>query len=217
MNIKKMLAIYGGFVICVGSAAYAASPKPEPVPPTSLDLRTTVDGAPIDLSTSLPTERDTPGVLKFLQTGVDPYIDDESCLRLGQSLFLSDCSGCHGGIGEGKIGPGLNDDYWTYPKNVHDQGVFETVYGGARAMMGPHNQDLTLDQFLQVIAWVRHLYKDPVSQAFWLNDAQKKNYKPYTEAEGKRVEALPITTPGQCKDTALKEKKEQELEDKEDQ
>ena len=81
---------------------------------------------------------------------------------------------------EGKIGPGLNDDYWTYPKNVHDQGIFETVYGGARAMMGPHNGDLTLDQFMQVIAWVRHLYKDPVNQAFWLTDAQKKNYKPYT-------------------------------------
>src|SRR5271154_859822 len=144
MNIKKMLAIYGGLVIGIGSAAYAAEPKPEPGPPTSLDLRTTGDGSPIDLSTSLPTERDTPGVLKFLQTGVDPYIDDPSCLRLGQSQFLSDCSGCHGQGGEGKIGPGLNDDYWTYPKNIHDQGVFETVYGGARAMMGPHNGDLTL-------------------------------------------------------------------------
>ncbi len=131
MNIKKMIAIYGGLVIAIGSAANAAEPKPEPVPPTSLDLRTTVDGSPIDLSTSLPTERDTPGVLKFLQTGNDPYIDDPSCLRLGESLFLSDCSGCHGEVGEGKIGPGLNDDYWTYPKNEHDQGVFETVYGGA--------------------------------------------------------------------------------------
>jgi cytochrome c-L len=217
MNIKKMLAISSGVAIAIGSAAYAAGTKPEPVPPTTLDLRTTVDGAPIDLSTSLPTERDTAGVLKFLKSGVDPYIDDESCLRLGQSLFLSSCSGCHGEVGEGKIGPGLNDDYWTYPKNVHDQGIFETMYGGARAMMGPHNQDLTLDQFLQVIAWVRHLYKDPVSQAFWLNDAQKKNYKPYTEAEGKRIAALPITTPGQCKDTALMEKKQQEEEDKQDQ
>jgi cytochrome c-L len=210
MNIKKMVAIYGGLAIGIATAAYAADPKPEPVPQTSLDLRTTVDGAPIDLSTSLPTERDTPGVKKFLQTGVDPYIDDQSCLRLGESLFLSDCSGCHGQVGEGKIGPGLNDDYWTYPKNVHDQGVFETVYGGARAMMGPHNQDLTLDQFMQVIAWVRHLYKDPVNQAFWLNDAQKKNYKPYTEAEGKRIAALPASTPGQCQATALQQQKQEQ-------
>ncbi len=100
---------------------------------------------------------------------------------------MSDCSGCHGEVGEGKIGPGLNDDYWTYPKNEHDQGVFETVYGGARAMMGPHNGDLTLDQFMQVIAWVRHFYKDPVDKAYWLNAEQKKHYKPYTEAEGKRI------------------------------
>lgn len=217
MNMKKMIALYGGLVIGVGSAAYAADPKPEPVPPTSLQLMTTVDGTPIDLSTSLPTGRDTPGVLKFLQTGVDPYIDDQSCLRLGQSLFLSDCSGCHGQIGEGKIGPGLNDDYWTYPKNVHDQGIFETVYGGARAMMGPHNQDLTLDQFMQVIAWVRHLYKDPVKFAYWLNDAQKKNYTPYTEADGKRIAALPASTPGQCQAAALQEQKQEEEDQKQSQ
>ncbi len=95
---------------------------------------------------------------------------------------------------------------------MHDQGVFETVYGGARAMMGPHNGDLTLDQFMQVIAWVRHLYKDPVNQAFWLTDAQKKNYKPYTLAEGKRIAALRFRAPAsarrrQCKKRKNKTKK----------
>ncbi|MGO9133483.1 MAG: cytochrome c(L), periplasmic [Methylovirgula sp.] len=208
--MKKWVTIYVGFVVAVASAAYAADPKPEPVPPTSLDLRTTVDGTPIDLADSLPTGRDTAGVLKFLQTGIDPYIDDDSCLRLGQSLFLSDCSGCHGEVGDGKIGPGLNDEYWTYPKTEHDQGIFETIFAGARAMMGPHNQDLTLDQMLQVIAWVRHLYKDPVSHAFWLNDEQKKHYKPYTQAEGKRLAALHASTPGQCQGAALREEKQQQ-------
>jgi cytochrome c-L len=214
MDMKKRAAIYAFVAIAVASAAYAADPQPEPVPPTTLDLRTTVDGVPINLGDSLPTERDTQGVHQFLKTGLDPYIDDESCLRLGESLFLSDCSGCHGGIGEGKIGPGLNDDYWTYPKNEHDQGIFETIYGGARAMMGPHNQDLTLDQILQVIAWVRHLYKDPVANAHWLNDEQKKHYKPYTEAEGKRIAALPLSTPGLCQATAIKEEKQRQEDDK---
>ena len=81
-----------GLAIAVITAAYADEAEPEPVPQTSLDLRTTVDGTPINLSDFLPTERNTPGVKQFLQTGVDPYIDDPSCLRLGQSLFLSDCS-----------------------------------------------------------------------------------------------------------------------------
>jgi cytochrome c-L len=205
MDMKKMVAICVGLAVGIGSIAYAENPKPEPVPPTSLDLRTTVDGVPINLADSLPTGRNTAGVLKFLQTGIDPYIDDDSCLRLGQSLFLTDCSGCHGLIGEGKIGPGLYDDYWTYPKNEHDQGIFETIFGGARAQMGPHNEDLTLDQMLQVIAWVRHLYKDPVKEAYWLNDEQKKNYKPYTEAEGKRLDALPASTPGQCQAAAMQQ------------
>jgi cytochrome c-L len=205
MDKKTMVAICIGFGIGLGSIAYAENPKPEPVPPTSLDLRTTIEGSPIDLSDSLPTGRNTPGVLKFLQTGSDPYIDDDSCLRLGQNLFLTACSGCHGQVGEGKIGPGLNKDYWTYPGDAHDAGMFGTMFAGARAMMGPHNQDLTLDQFLLVIAWVRHLYKDQVKDASWLSDEQKRHYKPFTQAEGKRVEALPASTPGQCEAAAMQQ------------
>jgi cytochrome c-L len=210
MNKNKLIAFFAGLTVAVATGAFADDPKPEPVPQTSLDLRTTVDGAPISLADSLPTGRDTPGVKKFLQTGIDPYIDDLSCLRLGESLFLSACSGCHGEVGEGKIGPGLNDDYWTYPKNEHDQGIFETMFGGARAMMGPHNTDLTLDEFMQVIAWVRHLYKDPVEKAYWLNAEQKKHYTPFTEAEGKRIAALPASTPGQCQATALQQQKQKQ-------
>ncbi len=210
MKMKNVCAVFGGIAIAAITAAYASDPKPEPVPQTSLDLRTTVDGTPINLADSLPTGRDTPAVKKFLQTGVDPYIGDLSCLRLGQSLFLSACSGCHGEVGEGKIGPGLNDDYWTYPKNEHDQGLFETVFGGARAMMGPHNTDLTLEEFMQVMAWVRFLYKDSVDKAYWLNADQKKSFKPFTEVEGKRIQALPADTPGQCQATALQQQKQEQ-------
>jgi cytochrome c-L len=205
MSMDKRSAVFGALVVAAITAAYAGDPKPEPVPQTTLDLRTTIEGSPIDLADSLPTGRSTPGVKQFFQSGVDPYLEDPSCLRLGQSLFLSDCSGCHGEVGEGKIGPGLNDDYWTYPKNAQDQGIFETIFAGARAQMGPHSQDLTLDQFLQVIAWVRHLYKDPVGEASWFNDEQKKNYRPFTHAEGKRIAALPVNTPGQCQAAALRE------------
>ncbi len=155
-------------------------------------LHNTDTGDPIDLSTSQPEGRDTPGVKNFLQTGTNPYIEDKSCLPKGEIVFLTACSGCHGQIGEGKIGPGLNDNYWTYPKNTTDQGLFETIYGGARAQMGPHN-DLTLDEILQVMAWVRHLYKDDVKDADWLNAAQKKAYKPYQLGE-----KFPDNAPGMC-------------------
>ncbi len=49
--------------------------------------------------------------------------------------------------------------------------------------MGPHYMDLTLDQMLEVIAWVRHLYKDDVKDAPWLSDAQKASYRPYKKGE----------------------------------
>ena len=163
------------------------------MPPTVLDFRNTVTGDKLDFSYAQHEGADTPGLAKFFQTGVDPYLEDKSCLKIGESLFLTSCSGCHGQIGEGKIGPGLNDSYWTYPKNVTDQGIFETIYGGATAQMGPHYGDLTLDQMLQVISWVRHLYKDDVKDAPWFNDAQKKAYKPY-----KLGEQFPDNAPGLC-------------------
>ena len=186
---KKKITLVAMLALLSASPILAAD---EPLPTTSLDLRNTDTGEPLDLSISQPTGRSTPGVRKFFSTGIDPYIEDKSCLKKGEEVFLTACSGCHGHIGEGKIGPGLNDDYWTYPKNVTDQGLFETIYGGARAQMGPHN-DLTLDEILQVMAWVRHLYKDDVKDAPWFNDAQKKAYRPY-----KVGEKFPDNAPGMC-------------------
>jgi cytochrome c-L len=180
--------------IVVGAVGAAAE-----APPTALDLRNTVTGEPLDLSLARPEGRDTPAVKQFLQTGVNPYVDDRSCMAKGESLFLTACSGCHGQIGEGKIGPGLNDNYWTYPKNEKAQGIFETVFGGARAQMGPHNADLTLDDILVVTAWVRHLYTGPVEDAKWLTPEQKKHYKPYVLGE-----KFAPSEPGLCANPAPK-------------
>ncbi|PPQ32998.1 cytochrome c(L), periplasmic [Rhodoblastus sphagnicola] len=160
-------------IFCVGAHAIESS----------VEFHNTVTGETLNLDESLPQGRDTPGVKTFLQTGIDPYIEDRSCLKRGEQIFLTACSGCHGEIGEGKVGPGLNDDYWTYPENQTDVGIFGTVFGGARAQMGPQVQNLTMDEMLLVIAWVRHLYKDDVKHAPWFNEAQKKTYQPYKLGE----------------------------------
>jgi cytochrome c-L len=180
-------------VAAMGAIMMLATRTMADSPPTALDLRSTVTGEPLDLSLAQPEGRDTPAVKQFLQTGKNPYLEDRSCLGKGETLFLTACSGCHGQVGEGKIGPGLNDNYWTYPKNETDQGIFETVFGGARAQMGPHYGDLNLDEMLLVEAWVRHLYTGPVEDAPWLNAAQKKSYKPYELGE-----KFPPGAPGLC-------------------
>lgn len=144
-------------------------------------FQNTITGETLDVLGIAPKEgRDTPAVKKFFETGVDPYVEVPGCLPKGEEIYLESCSGCHGHIGEGKVGPGLNDSYWTYPKNATDKGIFETVFGGANGMMGPHGQDLELDDLLKLIAWIRHMQKDDVKDAPWLSAEQKKTYKPFS-------------------------------------
>lgn len=136
----------------------------------------TITGAQLDLGLSPENGRDTAAVKEFLKTGINPYIGVESCLKEAEEIYLTACSGCHGQVGEGKLGPGLNDDYWTYTKNKTSKGLFETVYGGAQGMMGPHGSVRTMDEILLMNAWIRHLYKGPVENAEWLTEEQKANF-----------------------------------------
>lgn len=163
----------------------------------ALVFNNTVTGEVLDLSQGLPEGRDTPAVKEFLETGRNPYNENPSCFAAGSELFLSACSGCHGHVAEGKIGPGLNDDYWTYPKNTTDKGLFETIYGGAQGQMGPQYGSLSLNDILLVMAWVRHLYTGPATGAEWLSEEQRRTFTPYSPA---RVEtARAPAEPGQCK------------------
>ncbi len=171
-----------------GDAAGAAQTADEaPLPPVPVDLINTVTGEKLDTTDTLPDGRDTPAVKKFLATGHDPYIEVAACFPNAKSLFLTACSGCHGGEMEGKVGPSLSDDYWTYPVNTTDVGMFSTIFGGASGMMGPHNRDISMDQILRVMAWIRHHYEGPAAHADWLSPAQKARFKPFTAADEKAI------------------------------
>lgn len=139
----------------------------------------TITGMPLDLGLSPKEGQDTPAVKEFLATGRVLYVGEESCLHEAEEMYLTACSGCHGHVAEGKLGPGLNDNYWTYLKNTTDKGLFETIYGGAKGMMGPQATSRTMDEMLLMIAWIRHIYKGPVEDAEWLTDEQKANFVPF--------------------------------------
>ena len=145
----------------------------------ALNFNHTVTGANLDLGDAAEEGRDTQAVKSFIETGINLYNENPSCLPSGAELYLTACSGCHGLAAEGKLGPGLNDNYWTYPKNMTDKGMFETIYGGAQGQMGPMYGALTLDEMLLVMAWVRHLYTGDPSEATWLSEEQRQSFKPY--------------------------------------
>lgn len=182
-TMRLTYAFIAGSVL-VGSvfAAMAQSDTP---------FRHTVTGEILDFSFAMPEGRDTEGVKQFMASGLNPYTGKRECLAKGEELYLTACSGCHGHHGEGKLGPGVNDNYWTYPKNVTDKGLFETIYGGANAQMGPQYGMLTLDEMLHVIAWVRHIYTGPVADAEWLTEEQKRSFKPYNAEATQPVAVSP--------------------------
>lgn len=139
-----------------------------------------VTGEVLNLEDAGPDGKDTEAFKKFLQTGINPYNEDKNCLAKGQELYLAMCSGCHGQKAEGKLGPGLNDSYWTYPQGATDKGFFEIIFGGATGQMGPMYGALNVDEMLLAMAWVRHLYKDdPKDAGEWLTDDLKGKFKVY--------------------------------------
>lgn len=163
-------------------------------------FRHTITGEDLNVPDSSPPEgRDTEAAKHFLETGVNLYTEVKECLPAGEEIYLTACSGCHGHYGEGKLGPGLGDAYWTYPKNKTDKGLFETIYGGAQGMMGPHN-DHSIDDLLKLMAWIRHMYSGDVADADWLTDAQKKSFKPFKPKEHTPADAGTQTADaGACK------------------
>ncbi|GLK80193.1 cytochrome c(L), periplasmic [Methylopila turkensis] len=184
-------------VLAAGVAAFALLGGPATTQ-AAIELHNTVTGEPLNLDDAGPEGRDTEAFKTFIETGKNPYNNEPNCLANGEQLYLGMCSGCHGHVAEGKIGPGLNDNYWTYPDNNTDKGLFETIFGGASGQMGPMYGAVNPDQMLQIMAWVRHLYKDGVDDAKWLDDAQKASFKPY-DGHSHAPKPDPAKTPEACK------------------
>jgi cytochrome c-L len=148
-----------------------------PVVQSQLMFRNTVTGEVLDFSFGKKGKQ-TEAVKHFKNTGENLYNEDEEAIHNGESLFMTACSGCHGHHAEGKLGPALGDDYYTYPKNATDKGLFETIYGGARSMMGPQYNNLSINEMLQIMAWIRSVYWGDPEKAEWLTEEQKANFTP---------------------------------------
>jgi cytochrome c-L len=140
-------------------------------------FRNAITGMPIDFSFGKKAEP-TEAVKHFMSTGENNYNQNEEVIKAGENLFATACSGCHGHHAEGKLGPALGDSYWTYPGGQTDKGLFEIVYDGARAMMGPQRNNLTVDEMLTVMAYVRSIYWGEPEKALWLSEEERAKLIP---------------------------------------
>lgn len=120
----------------------------------------TQDGQPLQIDAKM---FDTPAAKEFLSTGKNPYIGKEDAIKEGKKKFnLFSCVACHGGHGEGAVGPGLIGENFRYAKNATNKGMFETIWHGTNGGMGAKgfglmapDDGLKPDDVLKVIAFIR--------------------------------------------------------------
>ncbi len=101
----RLLTITAALGLGTAVLAGAVLAQPQAGVQSGIVFRNVITGEAMDTHEGKPGGRDTQAVKTFFQTGQNIYIDDKSCLRNGESLFLTSCSGCHGHLAEGKVGP----------------------------------------------------------------------------------------------------------------
>lgn len=84
-------------------------------------------------------------------------VDSTGALAVaGKAIFSANCAACHGGQGEGGIGPNLTDNHWLHGGEIRD--VFKTVkYGIPDKGMVPWEQTLTPGQIAEVSNYILSL------------------------------------------------------------
>lgn len=145
--LSSRAALRLSMLLAVTAQAHAA-------PPVFPDA---FDGKP--LATPLKDgEQETPALRTFKATGVNDYRQSSQAMLQGKALFEQWCQVCHNADGKGKMGPSLLGPKFTYPQTATDAGMFGVIYGGASGAMQPFSKrEITQDEILKVIAYVRGL------------------------------------------------------------
>jgi len=74
----------------------------------------------------------------------------------GEQIYGAKCASCHGGRGEGSIGPNLTDNYWLHKGEVSE--IYHTIAEGVLDKgMPPWKTMLKPDELVAITAYVKSL------------------------------------------------------------
>ena len=125
----------------------------------------------IDTKTGQPMKIDakafnTEQSKKFLSTGENPYNGNAEAIAIGKKNYqMYSGAQCHGAQAQGQTASGLTGPKYNHSKSATDKGMFEVIWAGTnggmsgkgRGVMDPSNHEngLSPDETLKVIAWIR--------------------------------------------------------------
>ena len=141
----------------------ATTVAPAPVAAQTPRFYNLIEGTPLNFNGLKETESNA--VKSFKSDGKNPYNADPEAIKEGEASYQTACSGCHGHHAEGKLGPGLNDNYWTYKQASTDPGLFSAIFGGLGGSMGPQRGRISQDEILKIMAWLRSINPKTASKA----------------------------------------------------
>jgi cytochrome c oxidase cbb3-type subunit 2 len=84
--------------------------------------------------------------------GKNPLAGDTHAIHEGKELFDSNCSACHGGKGEGGIGPALTDKV-----QLSDGKIYTTIDKGTQGGMPPFGAGMDKKKIWSLVSYVRSL------------------------------------------------------------
>jgi cytochrome c oxidase cbb3-type subunit 3 len=83
-------------------------------------------------------------------------ISDKAELEKGKTVFMSNCTPCHGQQAQGIVGPNLTDDYWIHGGKIND--IFKTIkYGYPEKSMQSWKDQLSPVQIAEVASYIKSL------------------------------------------------------------
>ena len=116
-----------------------------------------LNGKPIEVPLKAG-EVETPAVKQFKDSGTNIYRNDPVPVQGGKALYEQWCQSCHNTDATGKLGPALIGSQHIYPQTATDVGMFSVIYAGAAGAMQPFSKrDLSQDEMLKIIAYIRSL------------------------------------------------------------